>query len=166
MSRLPLLALLVAAPALAGEPPPGMVAKQAERLTDKPEFQKKMAEIVNATAPLVDACVDRYTKQFAGNKGTVVLSFTLNEFGYVNMPKLSTTLSGSDNLRGCIKDVSRKWKFPEPGPNAIELSLTVNVFDGAKFKILGPGEKPEAPKPAPAPAKQDEGFIRFTPEGN
>jgi len=156
-------------PSKPAQPPPGTSKstdaqlKKVERVTDTPEYKLAVWTQINGSGKQIDSCTQRYLDINPGAKGVVQLSYELLPDGKVKKADANTALKGSDNLRVCLKDVARRWKFPPTGPTQVSSTLTINVMTGHKFTMLKPGEKPAPPPPPPPKKEGDDGFIRFQP---
>ena len=136
------------------------MAQKAKTITNTKEFQDKLYGEINGSAPRVDRCTGKYVDVYPERRGIVSVSLDLTPYGKAQNVKVRTSLKGQDNLLGCIKDVIRRWQFPKVEHNKVDLAFQIPVAEGAKFRLLRPGEKPP-PRPKGKKAPPSSGFLRL-----
>lgn len=149
-----------AAPAAGAQAKAGAAPAVAKK--DDLAAQLRVYTTLSGSAGQIDACTERYTAEFPDRKGEATIKVKVAEDGRVQDASATSGLQSSDRLTTCLSSVGRLWRFAD-GP--FELSLPVPVAKGQKLRLKKPGEKdPPPPAPGQPPAaKDDEGFIRFTP---
>ncbi|MBK8013474.1 MAG: hypothetical protein IPK13_19230 [Deltaproteobacteria bacterium] len=156
------------APAKAAASSAGQNASPKVTTAPRPSAKDIEQQVIGAiarTAGAIDACNDAYIGEYPAAKGTVSLTAGVERPGTVSTASAETSLEGARNLRYCLERVARSWRFPPltTGKEKEDLTITIPIAKGAKFKLKKPGEKEQESKPA-AGKKPREGFIRFLPE--
>lgn len=133
----------------------------------RPSAKEIEAQVIGAiarTAGAINACNDAHIGEYPAAKGTVSLTASVGRPGTVSTASAETSLEGARNLRYCLERVAQSWRFPPltTGKDKEDLTITIQIAKGAKFKLKKPGEQDESSKPAAK--KEREGFIRFLPE--
>jgi hypothetical protein len=127
---------------------------------DQEKAQAMARKSINATGPQIDQCTERYMGEVPDARGTAMVKVTVIKDGKVGRAVVETALPQSRSLKECLERIAKKWVLPPPQTDEPEdLSLTVPVQKGAKFRIPEPGEET---KPGDAP--QPDGFLQFTPK--
>jgi len=117
---------------------------------------EKVVVAINASAPMIDACVDRYVEEYPRAKGVAKIEVVVDETGKVSKARAQTSLEGARNLRPCLANTAETWKLPPPrDPNA-SLSVNVKVAKGQRFELLTPKEQAAAEAERKAAAKNAE----------
>ena len=146
-----LLALaLVAAPVRAAPPDPRLA-----------EVERQVRTMLNASGPSIDRCVERHAEEYPGADGRAEVIATVLPTGQVARASVETALEGARNLRLCLEQVAKAWRFPAGAAEAHPVRLALVVRKGVRFALPDPAAPPTAASPARAAA--DDGFLRFSP---
>jgi hypothetical protein len=146
-------------------------ARQREavaKLIESKDFQLGVWKGMNDSGPQVDACTGRYAEEFPDRKGQAEVIYEIGPEGKVVSHKVNCPLQNSQILVSCLKDVVRRWRFPDVGEaGRIEVKVSIPIAKGQKFAPLKPGEKPPENKSAPTePQPFNLSPSAFTPTWN
>ena len=134
----------------------------AEPLAPNPQestVEKPLRMVLNAGGPAFDACMNRYLHEYPEVKGSVKLELGVASDGQVRQAKAETSLVGARNLRPCLESVAKNLHFPKHrGDQLGQLSVTIPIEKGARFRLWAPGEEPPPGKP-----HQKRTMVRFLP---
>jgi hypothetical protein len=146
-----LLALGLPAAALASP-----AARQAE-------VEQQIRGMLNASGPAIDRCVERHAVEYPSADGKAEVVATVLPTGVVARAAVETALEGARNLRLCLEQVARAWRFPSGAaePHPVRLALTVRK--GVRFHLPDPAAKPGPAAQGARPPSGDDGFLRFSP---
>ncbi len=131
----------------------------AEKMSKEQQkaLQSKLTAVFNSRGPQLDRCTERYLEEFPEAKGKVDVTMKVLIDGKVSKATVTTRLSGARNLRPCIERVVKTYVFGPTKTETLDLTIAVPVAPGVKFRLYGPGEKPERSAATPP----QEGYIRF-----
>jgi hypothetical protein len=127
------VSLALAAPALtrAEAPPTGEAAR----------IEAQVRQMLNASGPRLDACVARHAEEYPSVDGRATIVATVKQDGSVLSARVETALEGARNLRFCLEQAAKTWRFPEANAATVEVKIQVPVKKGANFRLPAPGEK-------------------------